>query len=319
MERLLFFLFLFLVEFVYIKLALKFKIVDIPNSRSSHTGVIVRGGGVVYIVAVLLFTFFCDGGYPFFIFGLILISIISFADDVCSLSPKFRLIMQILSVLIMFEDVNIYTYPLLCLALGCIVSVYVLNVYNFMDGINGMTGFYSLVVLFSFELLNRHDNYINASLIELLAMSIVVFGLFNFRVRARCFAGDVGSIGMGYCILFIMLKIVFRTHEPAYLIMGIVYGMDVTLTLIHRILLRENIFQPHRMFLFQLLANEGHCPQLIVSVSYALLQLLISLGIIYLPINKKSYFVLVFMILAIVYLFLVKKLFPKHLDHFSKA
>lgn len=308
---------LILAEFVYIKIASKLGIEDIPNFRSSHNKSVVRGGGIIFILAVIMFSFY-NGGYPFFLFGLILVGVVSFVDDIHPLSPKFRLVIQILSVLVMFKDVGLPTCLLVLLIPMTVVSVYILNVYNFMDGINGMTGMYSLVVLSSFWLLNRHNNYVNATLIEYLLVSIMVFGFFNFRKRSLCFAGDVGSVGLGYCVLFIMLKAILGTHEPKYLIFGIVYGIDVSMTLIHRILLHENIFLPHRMFLFQLLANEAHIPHLMVSASYALLQLAVSLGFVFLPINKRLYFTLMVVILVTVYFLLVKKLFPRHLDYLRK-
>jgi len=315
MERVLCFFALLLAEVVYLKIALKIKIVDVPNIRSSHKQSTVRGGGIIFLLAVLLFTAFYSGGYPFFIVGMVLIAFTSFWDDIHSLSPKLRFLIQILSIFLMFEEVGMYALPFVWLIPVTILAVYVLNVYNFMDGVNGMTGMYSLVVLFSFWLLNRQNIYINGFLMELLVMAIIIFGFFNFRNNAVCFAGDVGSVGLGYCILFILLKIIIATHELTYSILGIVYAVDVTLTLIHRISLHENILQPHRKYLFQLLANEGHLPHLIVAMLYALTQLIISLGLIYLPINKWVYSGLVVAILATIYVVLVKKLFPKHLEY----
>ena len=124
-------------------------------------------------------------------------------------------------------------------------------------------------------------------------ISALVFCFFNFRNQAICFAGDVGSVGMAYCVIFILLKLVLFTGNVTYLLFLVVYGIDTVLTIFHRLLLHENLLQPHRKHLFQLLANEGGHSHVTVSITYVLLQLAISLGYIYLPIDKWLYSVIV--------------------------
>lgn len=158
------------------------------------------------------------------------------------------------------------------------------DVINFMDGMNGITGAYELASLVPLALLNAGMGFVAQSLIYVVILADVVFCFFNFRPKgkAKCFAGDVGSIGVAYILLFLIGSLILATGDVTYLIFLLVYGVDGCLTIVHRILLHENLGEAHRKHAYQLMANELKIGHVKVASFYALLQLAVSLGFIYL-------------------------------------
>ena len=100
----------------------------------------------------------------------------------------------------------------------------------------------------------------------------MVFNYFNFRTKARCFAGDVGSISIAVIILFLLLKLILQEQNLIYILFLSVYGVDSVLTIIHRLFLKENIFKAHRHHLFQVLVHNLKIPHLLMSSIYMLIQ-----------------------------------------------
>ena len=127
-----------------------------------------------------------------------------------------------------------------------IVCVGITNAYNFMDGINGITGGYSLAVLAPLVYLNAKDGFIEMSYLYIIGLSLIVFCFFNFRKKAKCFAGDVGSITIAFILLFALGRLILQTGDFAYIIFLAVYGADSILTICHRIQLHENLGEAHR-------------------------------------------------------------------------
>ena len=127
---------------------------------------------------------------------------------------------------------------------------------NFMDGINGITGIYSLVILVTLIYLNYYmGGLVHSALFVYPAIACVVFLYFNLAAKVRCFAGDVGSIGMAFwlCYFLVLFAFKFEVYKCVFLLS--IYAVDAGFTLIKRILLKENILQAHRKHLYQLLAN----------------------------------------------------------------
>ena len=190
---------LLLFELAYMKAAVKFRIFDIPHHHSSHTGVVVRGGGIVFYMAFLLWAlvygFPSDGR----LIGLTILAAVSFADDIHSISPKVRLVCHFIAIVLMFYHsglIQISPHVIILLTIACVGAV---NIYNFMDGINGMTGGYSLVVALALLYANVYVvPFSDTNLIVYVILSIIVFNIFNFRQHAKCFAGDVGSLSIGF-------------------------------------------------------------------------------------------------------------------------
>lgn len=274
----LFFLFISL----YFNIAQRYGITDRPNDRSSHQSETIRGAGTIYIFAALIGLVWIPSAWlP--LLGLILIGIVSFWDDHVGLSQKVRLLTQMLSATILFYGVQVFThYPLWALPILYFVIVGILNAYNFMDGINGLNGAYSLVVLIALQYVNRNIHpFIQPELIWVPIVATMVFLYYNFRTKARCFAGDVGSIGIAFWILWLLLSLIMQTHNYCYILFLGVYGVDSVFTFVHRLWLRQNVMEPHRLHFYQLLVNEKKIPHLWVSALYALLQVLICMFVIH--------------------------------------
>lgn len=299
-------------ELTYFKLANHFNIIDKPNHRSSHTKVTIRGGGVVVFVGVLLFFLMFGFQYPWFMLGLALIAGVSFADDVKPQSRLLRLGVQTVAMLLVFYELNLLNEPWYFALVALVFFVGVINAYNFMDGINGITGGYSLVVVGSLWFINAYQvPFVDERLLYVLLLAILVFNWFNFRTKARCFAGDVGAVSMAFILVFLLGLLILKTKNLSYILLLALYGVDTILTIIHRLMLRENIFQPHRKHLFQIMANELKISHVVVSLVYMLLQALVSMGLI-MTSYKYEFAVVMIILFVVVYVQFMKKYYRLH-------
>ena len=283
-QSILVFIILLIIELVYFKIALKAKIYDLPNERSSHDKKTIRGGGVLFYFAVLIYYIFNPNLWELWMFmGLTIIATISFIDDIKPVNTNIRLVFQVIGFSMILYQVNAFGLEGWKTIVIIFVYVCILNVYNFMDGINGMTGIYSLITLCTMLYVNENVlRFIHPSLIIFVMMADVVFIFFNARKNAFCFAGDVGSICMGCIIIFLISRLIIMSHgQFSYMVFLVVYGADGGFTVVRRLFLKKNIFQPHRSQIFQLLSNEGGIPQVAVAGIYSALQLLINVGYFY--------------------------------------
>ena len=313
MIYIIFIILLVFAELLYFRIADHFNIIDKPNERSSHTSVTLRGGGILFWVGVLFYFLMSGWHYPWFFAGLTLVAAISFADDVKLQSPILRLVLQFIGLLLMSIQWQLFDFSWIIVVLVIVVSVGVLNAFNFMDGINGITGGYSLAVLASLWYVNNYVTaFVDNNLIYLVFLALLVFNFFNFRIKAKCFAGDVGAVSIAFILIFILGMLIIKTGDLSYIAFLLVYGVDSVLTIVHRILLKENITEPHRMHLYQLLSNELKVQQLLVSTIYAVLQLLISFGFIMFYSVSLWYLVIVAVLLTVVYLIIKRKYFHLH-------
>lgn len=307
------FIMLVLLELAYFSVADRFNIIDKPNLRSSHTSIVLRGGGIIFLLGVWLYAVFFGLQYPWFILGLTLIGLISFVDDIHSLPDSMRLVVQFAAMFLMFYQfgiLNLQDWWIVLIAL--IVCVGIINAYNFMDGINGITGGYSIAVLLPMIYLNSRFDFIDMAYLYVVGLSLLVFCSFNFRRKAKCFAGDVGSISIAFILLFVLGKLILLTSDLSYLVFLAVYGADSILTICHRIQLHENLGEAHRKHAYQLMANELKIPHTAVSSLYLCLQLAISAGLIFLPINHYIYLGIVIALLAVAYIIFMKKNYYLH-------
>ncbi len=287
------------IELIYFRIADHFSIIDHPNERSSHAEITLRGGGIIFPLAILLYSVFLGFPYPYFMAGLVLIGVTSFWDDLHILSPKLRLAIHILSVFFLFTELRILNYPIWAIIVIGIIVIGTINAYNFMDGINGITGLYSLTVIISLIYLNVSLHFVKHDFLWITTIALLVFLFFNFRKKAKCFAGDVGSISMAFIILFALALLIIHTHQFLYILFLSVYGVDSVLTIIFRLFNRENIFEAHRSHAYQILSNEKGLSHLRVSVKYAILQLLINALLIYMIHQNLGTWVLVIITFAI--------------------
>lgn len=310
------FVLLILLELAYFSVAERFNIIDKPNQRSSHKTIVLRGGGIIFLFAVWLFAAFFGFTYQWFILGLTLVGLVSFIDDIHSLPDSARLVIQFTAMFLMFYQfgiLNIQDWWMVLVAL--VVCVGIINAYNFMDGINGITGGYSIAVLVPIIYLNGKFGFINQSFLYVVGLSLLVFCFFNFRKKAKCFAGDVGSISIAFILLFALGLLILKTQDFSYIVFLAVYGADAILTICHRIQLHENLGEAHRKHAYQIMANELKIPHTTVSSFYLAVQLIISAGLIYLPINHYIYLGIVIVILATAYLLFMKKNYHLHVEY----
>lgn len=308
-------------ELLYFKIADRFNIIDRPNMRSSHTSITLRGGGVLFLFGAWVYAAFFGVTYPWFLIGLTLVGVVSFVDDVHSLPDSVRLVVQFAAMFLMFYQFGILNWNdwwIVCIAL--IVCVGITNAYNFMDGINGITGAYSLAVMLPLIYLNESVGFIEMPFLVVITLSILVFLFFNFRKKAKCFAGDVGSISMAFIVVFALGLLILQTRDFSYIVFLAVYGVDAVLTIVHRIILHENLGEAHRKHAYQLIANELKQSHLKVSAGYMLMQLAVSAGLIFIPINHYLYLGLVIILLSGAYVIFMRKYYHLHEEYLkSKA
>lgn len=274
---------LFASELLYFRISNRYNIIDKPNERSSHTQITLRGGGIIYWVSALLYTIFNPSETAcWFLVGITLMAGVSFWDDIKSLGQKTRLLFHLMGMTCAFYLANVFgVYPWWAIVVGYFVFIGILNAYNFMDGINGITGLYTLAVLIPMIYVNNYiqtftDN--NFLLFPLLAS--VVFLFFNFRKQAKCFAGDVGSVSIAFWVVTLLLILIITTQNLIWIGFLLVYGVDTVCTILHRIYLKQNIMEAHRLHFYQILANERGIQHRVVSIIYFIVQLICSLLII---------------------------------------
>jgi UDP-GlcNAc:undecaprenyl-phosphate GlcNAc-1-phosphate transferase len=290
---------LFISLLVYFRIADHFNIIDKPNERSSHSVPTIRGGGIIFLISTILFFFWNGYSYPYLLAAVLLSGIISFVDDIRIVNNRFKFSVHILSVVLVFKECGILTSvsPWYLIAIGIFV-IGIINAYNFMDGINGITGLYSLAVMVPLLLTESNEKLQSLELFTIIGL--LVFNFFNTRKKARCFAGDVGSISLAILIVFLLIMRIHETNNYTYIGLLLIYGIDSVYTIMQRLFQRENIFKPHRKHLYQYYSNEMQIPHIWVSAIYAFIQLIISLAIVYGYLSYLS-LLLLLIFLSIVY------------------
>ena len=343
------FVLLLAAELIYFRIADKCNIIDKPNERSSHSTIVLRGGGVIFAISMVMWLILqmVNGesswtsqaaepsgtvqDYLPFIIGLLMVAGISFVDDIHSLPDSLRMAVQIVSILLMFWSINLgsggtvhgaWFWQVVIALVALFFCVGATNIINFMDGINGITAGYALAMLVPIALVNGAGGMVNGfiepSYLIVAIIGVLVFSLFNFRPKgkAKCFAGDVGSIGIAFIILFALGKLMLATQDVTWIVFFLVYGIDGSMTIFHRIMLHENLGQAHRKHAYQLMANELKMSHVVVSLLYMAMQLVVSLGFIYMCPNTVLahwiYLVGAALVLAIMYILFMRKYYHLH-------
>lgn len=271
-----------IIELVYFKIADKYNIIDKPNSRSSHTSITLRGGGIIFPIAISIA--FLLGYVSWAVtLAVVLVAVVSFIDDIKPLSQLPRFVSHVIAVGLVFYDLNLFSESLWLLPVVFVLMIGWVNAFNFMDGINGITVLYAVTAIASFSFLPMHEA--SLPLLITMGLSCFVFGIFNVRKKAKTFAGDVGSISMALFLGYFMIKTIIDSGQLGYILFFSVYGIDAIITIITRIKKKENIFQPHRSHLYQYLANEMGYSHILVAFIYAVFQLAINALVIYMDAN----------------------------------
>lgn len=304
------FIILLACELIYFRIARHYRIGDKVTSRSSHKRYSLTGGGIIFSIAALIFYIYNQSALPLhfdkMLIGAGVLAVISFADDIRNMSPNIRLVIQTIIVamtfmfLLQWGYIDIFIITLVC-------GVGFINAYNFMDGINGITAGYSLVTLGTLYYCFSLTPGVPLPFIGILIVATVIFAFFNFRKKAVCFAGDVGSIVMGFFILYMMIELILVRCNATCIVFLLVYGIDTVYTIFQRLFMGENILQPHRHHLYQVFANQWHIPHYRVSIGYASTQLLINVIYFLIPEPLQwSYVIIVTMLLTAIY-FIAKR------------
>ena len=304
---------LFLAELFYFRIADRCNIIDKPNERSSHTKVTLRGGGIIFYFGALAYFLTSGFEYPWFLLALTLVTFISFVDDIKSTGQMTRLLFHFSAMVMMFYQWGLFSLSWWWIVIALIVCTGIINAYNFMDGINGITGGYSLVILISLAYVNAEViSFTEQSFIYTMICSVLVFDFFNFRKRAKCFAGDVGSVSIAFVVLFLIGSLILQTKDFSWLVLLVVYGVDSVLTIVHRLLLHENIGLPHRKHLYQIMANELKIPHVAVALTYMSVQTVVLVGYLLLREYGYGYLLGSILVLGLLYFLFMKRFFYLH-------
>ena len=306
---------LFVAELFYFRVADKFNIIDKPNERSSHSRITLRGGGIIFYFGALAYFLSNHWEYPWFMLALTLITFISFVDDIRSTSQGLRLVFHFTAMALMFYQWGLFSLSWWWIIIALIICTGIINAYNFMDGINGITGGYSLVILGALAYINSEiTTFVEPALINTVLCAVLGFCFFNFRKKAKCFAGDVGSVSIAFILLLLIGKLIIKTEDFSWIILLSVYGVDSVLTIIHRLMLHENIGLPHRKHMYQLMANELKIPHVGVSLIYMGAQALVILG--YFCFVRYGYWYLlgIIVLLSGIYVLFMRRYFHLHIQ-----
>lgn len=268
---------LLLLALIYHRLALKFKIIDNPNHRSSHRHATVRGGGILFPIAVVFWWMAYDFDHTWMVIGIVWISAISLLDDIYTLSSKIRFGIQFIALSMAFYDLGVFEQiNWIGLPLLYFIALGIINAINFMDGINGITGLYGIVFLGSILAVNAYTPIFDQHLIRYEILAICVFLIFNLRKKALMFAGDIGSISLAYLMIYLLVQWYLVSGSWTIILFLLIYGADVFLTMAQRLKNKENVLEPHRLHLYQLFVNQGKMYHVNVALVYALLQLAVN-------------------------------------------
>ncbi len=319
-------------ELGYFKIADHFNIIDKPNERSSHKRIVLRGGGIIFTIALWIWSIWSGFSYPWLLAGVTLAAGVSFWDDVKSLPDSLRLVVHFVAMTMVIYPCIIavpYQGPLkvAIFLIALIVCGGATNIYNFMDGINGITGGYSLAMLIPLIVKNEEirmksgQGFVEPSLLVVIGLSLLVFCWFNYRTRAKCFAGDVGSIGIALILTFCVGRLMMVTGDVAWILLIMIYGVDGVLTICHRIMLHENLGKAHRKHAYQLMANELKIPHVVVSTIYMVMQLGVSLVAIYVipdtVVAHWIYLVVTAGVFVIAYVVFMRKYYHLHEEYLA--
>jgi len=292
---------LIVVELLYFRIARAFRIIDKPNERSLHEEPTIRGGGIIFPVALLLFGITRGDISYYFLFSTLLLAVVGLADDLKGLSRSIRFGVQVVAMLLIFYNLHVLEHSWWVIILLLIIATGTVNAYNFMDGINGITGGYSLVVLGSLYYVNSYRiAFVNNELLLIMMIALGVFSFFNFRTKAICFAGDVGSLTIGFAMIYLILKLIMTSHNYVFVLLLAVYGTDSIFTIIHRLILKQNIFKAHRLHLYQVIISVSGMRHLKMTMIYMMIQLMVSVVVIYnLDFDQTRQYIVGLMILVL--------------------
>lgn len=246
-----------------IKVLSKKKILDIPTSRSNHKSATLRGGGIaiastICIAYILYYIYTRDTNLLYVFFGLLIISSVSFIDDLKNLSIKTRIIFQGLSIFILLLPVELANF-LFYIIIFLFFFIFI-NFYNFMDGIDGLDTSEAIHISFSVFILSFIIPNIPTEIkIISLTTCAACLGFIKFNWHpAKIFLGDVGSISLGFICAWMLFNLFYYQGSwAATLIIPMVFLADSGITLLKRIIAGKKIWQAHSEHFYQRAVRNG--------------------------------------------------------------
>jgi UDP-N-acetylmuramyl pentapeptide phosphotransferase/UDP-N-acetylglucosamine-1-phosphate transferase len=247
-------------------------VLDRPNERSSHHDPTPRGGGIAFVGTVLLawlVLWQAKRASPAILgisLGTGLLAIVCWIDDLRGLSPVTRLAAQTAAVAI-----GLYALPathnavqgwlgqMTYVTATGLLWVWWVNSFNFMDGIDGLAGSQAAAIsggLLLFAALGSGADSATALLAAAILGGALGFLLWNWS-PAQIFLGDIGSVPLGYLTGFLLIDVAARGHWKIALIVPLYFLADATITLLHRLILGERVWQPHRRHYYQQAVRRG--------------------------------------------------------------
>jgi len=247
-------------------------VLDHPNERSSHATPTPRGGGIALVAAILFawLALIVTGAVPprllVVLFGAALLAAISWIDDLRGLSPAMRLLTQLgtvgLGMIALMPAGPVFQgwlpAGLDALAAG-LLWLWFINLFNFMDGIDGLAGSEAAAIaigLVLFAGVGAGSDPGLAALAVTIVAAALGFLVWNWA-PARIFLGDVGSVPLGYLLAFLLLDVAARGRWKIALILPLYFLADATLTLVRRLARREPVWQAHRQHFYQRAVQRG--------------------------------------------------------------
>ena len=295
--------------------ALKFKILDIPNKRSSHSTPTTRGGGLAIVICWYLgitflfaYDYIADNLYYAFLSGSIL-AVISLIDDLLSLKPAIRLLGQLLSAslaIYFLKGIDIIIVSgwtikpeIILIPLIIIAIVWFINLYNFLDGIDGYASIEAIciaAVIFLFT----------GNTLSLLLIASIAGFLFWNRPKAKIFMGDIGSTQLGF--ILIILGIYLHNEDQFSLVHWIIlvspFWFDATFTLFRRWKNNEKLSQAHKKHAYQRIVQYGFTH---LQTDLALIALNVLMAIVIVFVRKFSFLTIPLFISVIILLYLITR------------
>ena len=316
----------------YRKLALHYDLLDNPNERSSHQIPTPRGAGLVFMLLWLLqlLVFYSYGFINVkllvILLSVILIVLVSLLDDIYSLGARLRFLVQIAASLMSLwflggvSDwnlgfVQLHTGLIIGSFLGLMLLICSTNLFNFMDGLDGIAGVEGLFVLLPGSLWIFLEGGFHLGLL-ILGLSALIAGFLVWNwPKAKVFMGDSGSASLGFLIALFAL-IAQQKFHASLLSWFVLYGLfifDATATLIRRIVAHEKWTQAHRLHAYQRLHQAGWSHAKVLSAIIGINSLLVFIAsfMSFYPECSMFGFFLSLVILSLAYIY-VERVYPMY-------
>ncbi len=278
---------------LFCRWSLKHQILDIPNDRSSHSAPTPRGGGIVFVGICLAFCIIWNLKFEIwnYLFGAILLAIISWIDDLKSVPSILRFAVHFISAGFIIYGFGVFQTvhsPYLgdiqlsyfALPFTLLWIVWLTNAYNFMDGIDGIAATQAITAGIGWYLLGfKYEIPFSSFFGLILALANLGFILHNWS-PAKIFMGDVGSAFLGFTFAFLPLSASKESSQNAskFVLIGVLFVLpfmfDTVFTFLRRLMNGEKVWQAHRSHLYQRLVIAGYSHRFVTTL-YGIISLLI--------------------------------------------